>query len=109
MLEHKGLYWSKIKGTEDARTIEPDEHYILPFGKARIVQEADYEEIGKGKTLTIITYGMGVYWAKKRSTSISMHAKEIRHLCFCTFLIRSTLHYRTKVGLREIIIRSSTF
>jgi 2-oxoisovalerate dehydrogenase E1 component len=23
MLEHKGLYWSKIKGTEDAKTIEP--------------------------------------------------------------------------------------
>ena len=62
MLEHKGLYWSKIKGTEDARTIEPDEDYIIPIGKARIVQEIDAV---KNKTsLTIITYGMGVYWAK---------------------------------------------
>ncbi|MEG0188424.1 MAG: thiamine pyrophosphate-dependent enzyme, partial [Algoriella sp.] len=34
MLEHKGLYWSKIKGTEDAATVEPDEDYVLPFGKA---------------------------------------------------------------------------
>ncbi|MBI2720836.1 MAG: tungsten formylmethanofuran dehydrogenase [Bacteroidetes bacterium] len=65
MLEHKGLYWSKIKGTEDARTIEPDEDYIIPFGKARIVQEASEEEIKKGKSLTVITYGMGVYWAKR--------------------------------------------
>ncbi len=64
MLEHKGLYWSKIKGTEDAKTIEPDEDYIIPFGKARLVQSADESEITKGNTLTVITYGMGVYWAK---------------------------------------------
>lgn len=64
MLEHKGLYWSKIKGTEDAKTIEPDEDYIIPFGKARTVQTASEDCIKKGKTLCIITYGMGVYWAK---------------------------------------------
>lgn len=64
MLEHKGLYWSKIKGTEDAKTIEPDENYVIPFGKARIVQEASNDAVDKGNTLTIITYGMGVYWAK---------------------------------------------
>jgi 2-oxoisovalerate dehydrogenase E1 component len=64
MLEHKGLYWSKIKGTEDAKTIEPDEDYIIPFGKGRLVQDADDAEIKKGNTLTVITYGMGVYWAK---------------------------------------------
>ncbi len=27
IFEHKGLYWSKVRGTEGARTIEPDEHY----------------------------------------------------------------------------------
>ncbi len=64
MLEHKGLYWSKIKGTEDAKTIEPDEDYVIPFGKARMVQQASEENVAKGKSLTIITYGMGVYWAK---------------------------------------------
>ncbi len=64
MLEHKGLYWSKIKGTEEAKTIEPDEDYIIPFGKLRLVQEASFEAISSGKSLTIITYGMGVYWAK---------------------------------------------
>ncbi len=62
MLEHKGLYWSKIKGTEDAKTIEPDEDYIIPFGKARMVQEV--EASTEKQSLTIITYGMGVYWAK---------------------------------------------
>jgi len=62
MLEHKGLYWSKIKGTEDAKTIEPSEDYILPLGKARVVIEADAST--SIETLTVITYGMGVYWAK---------------------------------------------
>ena len=64
-LEHKGLYWSKVPGTEDAKTIEPAEDYILPFGKANIVKFANEEEIQKGRTLVVVTYGMGVYWAKE--------------------------------------------
>ncbi|MCC5918161.1 MAG: tungsten formylmethanofuran dehydrogenase [Cryomorphaceae bacterium] len=64
MLEHKGLYWSKIKGTEDAKTIEPDEDYVIPFGKGRIALEADSDEINNGKAALVVTYGMGVYWAK---------------------------------------------
>ncbi|MGB0882888.1 MAG: alpha-ketoacid dehydrogenase subunit beta, partial [Vicingaceae bacterium] len=59
MLEHKGLYWSKIKGTEGAMTVEPDEDYVIPFGKARTVLEALKQE----NSVAIITYGMGVYWA----------------------------------------------
>ena len=64
MLEHKGLYWSKVPGTEDAKTIEPAEDYILPFGKGNIILEAENSEIEKGRTILIVTYGMGVYWAK---------------------------------------------
>ena len=64
ILEHKGLYWGKIKGTEETKTLEPDENYILPMGKAKITLKANQEVIDKGNTLCIITYGMGVYWAK---------------------------------------------
>ncbi len=64
MLEHKGLYWSKVPGTEDAKTIEPERDYILPLGKANVVLSADAQSIRKGESLCIITYGMGVYWAK---------------------------------------------
>lgn len=64
MLEHKGLYWSKIKGTEQARTIEPDEDYVIPFGKGRVALEADQSEIDNGKAMVVVTYGMGVYWSK---------------------------------------------
>lgn len=69
MLEHKGLYWSKVPGTEDAKTVEPAEDYILPFGKANIVKEAEKSETEKGRTLVIVTYGMGVYWAKEAAKS----------------------------------------
>ncbi|MCT4580036.1 MAG: thiamine pyrophosphate-dependent enzyme [Flavobacteriales bacterium] len=65
ILEHKGLYWSKIKGTEGAMTIEPDEDYVIPFGKARTVLEAEEQFIKNGSSISIITYGMGVYWATK--------------------------------------------
>jgi 2-oxoisovalerate dehydrogenase E1 component len=64
MLEHKGLYWSKVPGTEDAKTIEPSGDYIIPFGKANIVLHADTDAIDNGESCLVITYGMGVYWAK---------------------------------------------
>lgn len=69
ILEHKGLYWSKIQGTEGAMSIEPDEDYIIPFGKARVVQEAKKEAIDKGESCVIITYGRGVYWSLEATKS----------------------------------------
>jgi 2-oxoisovalerate dehydrogenase E1 component len=67
MFEHKGLYWSKVPGTEAAKCPEPDEDYIIPFGKGRIFQEASEEKTKSGETLTVITYGMGVHWALNAS------------------------------------------
>ena len=64
MLEHKGLYWSKVPGTEDAKMVEPSKDYLLPLGKANIVLAADTARVKKGETVCVITYGMGVYWAK---------------------------------------------
>ncbi len=67
MLEHKGLYWSKIPGTEGAMSIEPDDEYVIPFGKARIVQEANVEFTKSGESCVVITYGRGVYWSLEAS------------------------------------------
>lgn len=61
ILEHKGLYWSKVPGTKGATSIEPAEDYILPFGKANVLQEIWKQE--DKETLTIVSYGMGVHWA----------------------------------------------
>ena len=41
VLEHKGLYWSKIKGTEGAKTVEPDADYVVPIGRGRIVRAVE--------------------------------------------------------------------
>lgn len=71
MLEHKGLYWSKVPGTDDAKTPEPDREYILPFGKANTVVKADPEKIENGTSCVVITYGMGVYWAKAAARQFS--------------------------------------
>ena len=62
ILEHKGLYWSKIPGTEGAMSIEPDDEYVIPFGKARVVKEANPKYLESGETCAVITYGRGVYW-----------------------------------------------
>ena len=70
ILEHKGLYWSKVPGTLTATSVEPAEDYILPLGKAWVLQEIwpqDTEE-----TLTVIAYGMGVHWAYNASGELDM-------------------------------------
>lgn len=69
MLEHKGLYWSKVPGTDAARTPEPDSDYILPLGQAAVVIAADDDCIDNGESVCVITYGMGVYWAKAAAIS----------------------------------------
>lgn len=63
VLEHKGLYWSKVKGTEAAKVVEPDGDYIIPLGKARIALAASKDRVDHGQTLFVVTYGMGVHWA----------------------------------------------
>lgn len=62
VLEHKGLYWSKVPGTEGAKTVEPDDAYALPLGLARVVQSVDPEQ--EDSLLSVVTYGRGVHWAK---------------------------------------------
>src|SRR5690606_4581981 len=54
-----------------AKTIEPDEDYIIPFGKSRIALEANNNNVEEGKSVAIITYGMGVYWAKAAAKRFS--------------------------------------
>ncbi len=64
MLEHKGLYWSKVPGTEDAKMTEPSRDYIIPLGKGMVALPSSAECVAAGDSCCIITYGMGVYWSK---------------------------------------------
>ncbi|OBX26201.1 2-oxoisovalerate dehydrogenase E1 component [Gelidibacter algens] len=70
ILEHKGLYWSKVPGTKGATSVQPAEDYVLPFGKAWVLQEIWKQE--HMETLTIVTYGMGVHWAMNASEALGM-------------------------------------
>lgn len=70
IFEHKGLYWSKVKGTKGATSLEPAEDYVLPFGKAWLLQEIWKQE--DVETLSIITYGMGVHWAMNAAMELQM-------------------------------------
>ncbi len=66
--EHKALYRS-ITGTV------PDGYYTIEIGKARHVRQ--------GSDISIITYGMGVYWAldyAKLHTDISVDILDLRSL-----------------------------
>ncbi|MEM6260873.1 MAG: thiamine pyrophosphate-dependent enzyme [Bacteroidota bacterium] len=70
LFEHKGLYWSKVPGSKEAKTIEPSDDYVVPLGKARIYQEADPEAVRLGDSCLVIAYGMGVHWARNASKSL---------------------------------------
>ena len=70
IFEHKGLYWSKVPGTKGATSIEPSEDYMLPFGKAWVLQEIWKKE--QDETLSIITYGMGVHWAINATAALGL-------------------------------------
>ncbi|HYV92010.1 MAG TPA: thiamine pyrophosphate-dependent enzyme [Chitinophagales bacterium] len=107
MYEHKGLYWSKNPGTEDAKMVEPDEEYIIPLGKASIVQSASEENLDNGESLVIITYGMGVYWAKNASRQFP-GAIEIVDLRTLYPLDEELIYERVKVHGKCIVLTEET-
>ena len=77
MLEHKGLYWSKASGTEEGKEIEPSRDYIVPLGKANIALTAAEEKIANGESCCIITYGMGVFWARAAAKNFNQSIEVI--------------------------------
>ncbi|MFN0035191.1 MAG: thiamine pyrophosphate-dependent enzyme [Saprospiraceae bacterium] len=83
IFEHKGLYWSKVPGTEAARTVEPSEDYVIPFGKARTVLTAENQKVERGESLAIVTYGMGVHWALNAAEQFpgQIEIVDLRTLC----------------------------
>lgn len=70
IFEHKGLYWSKVPGTKGATSVEPAKDYVLPFGKAWVLQEIWPQD--EKETVSIITYGMGVHWAMNASQELGL-------------------------------------
>ena len=68
VLEHKGLYWSKVPGTDAAKSVLPARDYVLPLGKGTMVLEADDNQVQSGEAMLVVCYGMGVHWALNAAT-----------------------------------------
>ncbi len=63
-LEHKGLYRQSY-----AMSPEPDEDYLVPFGKASVRRE--------GKDITVVTYGAMVYFALNAAKKLAEKGIEV--------------------------------
>ena len=89
-MEHKGLYRQGYAATE-----EPDEEYILPFGKGRIISQGDQ--------LTIITWGAMVQRSIEAVQSLALENGIVEIIDLRTLnpididLIRSSIEKTSKV------------
>lgn len=111
MLEHKGLYWSKVEGTGEAKTVEPDEDYIIPLGKARMVLEAEPDQIKNGEAALVICYGMGVYWAKEAARSFEkrisiLDLRTLNPIDWDEIQLQAERHGRVMVVTEEPLLNS---
>ncbi len=83
--EHKALYRSISQEI-------PDDYYTVPIGKGNIERE--------GNDLSIITYGMGVHWAKKivEELEIDVEIMDLRSLLPLDYdMIKQTVSKTNKV------------
>ena len=87
--EHKFLYRS-------VREDIPDDYYTVEIGKAKVVNE--------GEDLTIITYGLGVHWAKEYAENHSDQSIEIVDLRTLLPLDTETIYASAKKTGRVIVL-----
>jgi 2-oxoisovalerate dehydrogenase E1 component len=105
IFEHKGLYWSKVPGTEAAKVVMPDEDYIIPFGKANTVLLSD--NTPDKNYLSIITYGMGVHWSLNAAKSFPGQI-EIIDLRTLVPLDTDTIYQSVKKNGRCLVVTEET-
>ena len=96
--EHKGLYRAP-----SAATFEPDEDYLIPFGKARIARE--------GSDITLVTYGQMVAWSLDAARRIHEESgKEVEVIDLRTILPydEDAVHASIKKTGRVVIVHEDT-
>lgn len=107
ILEHKGLYWSKVPGSHRAKCIEPDKDYVLPIGKANIIQEASADKIEMGDSILVVSYGMGVHWAMNAAEAFKDKV-EVIDLRSLNPLDETLIDERIKVHNKCLLITEET-
>ena len=103
VLEHKGLYWSKIPGTEAAKCPEPDKDYVVPIGRGRMIRTVQPSNEAR---CTIIAYGRGVYWAQEASQGMEdqieiLDLRSIHPLDFALISERVNITHRVVIVTEE--------
>jgi 2-oxoisovalerate dehydrogenase E1 component len=97
--EHKGLYRQSY-----AITPEPDDDYLLPFGKAKVVKE--------GNDLTVISYGLSMWdavFAAKKLEEESGYSVEVIDIRTIIPLDEETIFNSVKKTNKAIVIHEDTF
>lgn len=97
-LEHKGLYRQSY-----ATTPEPDENYLIPFGKAKVVKE--------GNDLTVVSWGVSMWdsflAAKKlEEENYSVEVIDIRTI---NPLDEETIYKSVKKTNKVVVIYEDTY
>ncbi len=96
--EHKGLYRQSF-----AITAEPDESYLLPFGKAKVVKE--------GTDITVVSYGVSMwdsYFAAKKLEEEYEYSVEVIDLRTIIPLDDETIFNSVKKTNKVIVIHEDT-
>ncbi len=91
-LEHKGLY-RKVQ----AKTLEPDADYIIPFGSGRVCRE--------GTDLTVLTWGNSVYHALEAARQFEQRGRSIEVLDLRSIVpLDEELIYRSVRKTNRVVI-----
>ena len=90
--EHKSLY-------RGAPQDVPEEYYTIPIGKAKVLREGD--------AVTVITYGMGVHWAKEVIERNKLNV-ELVDLCSLAPLDTETIFSSVKKTGKALVLHEDT-
>jgi 2-oxoisovalerate dehydrogenase E1 component len=96
--EHKGLYRQSY-----AIAPEPDENYLLPFGKAKVVKE--------GKDISVISYGLSMwdaFFAAKKLEEEFNYSVEIIDIRTIIPLDEETIFKSVRKTNKAIVIHEDT-
>ena len=96
--EHKGLYRQSF-----TMSPEPDENYLVPFGKAKVVQEGD--------DVTIVSYGATLWDSVHAAKKLAEEGYSIEIIDIRTIvpLDEETIYKSVKKTGKVIIIHEDTF
>jgi len=96
--EHKGLYRQSF-----AMSPEPDENFLIPFGKSKVVKE--------GKDISVITYGVSVWDSLNAARKLEQEGFSVEVIDIRTIvpLDEESIYKSVKKTNKAVVIHEDTF